>query len=117
MQINRSSVNGCSRSLSVTWVPWRVSTINPKTPLWVKEGSVLMLFNAGQLSIQVSDCTNFREQIQNAQENPIQAQSKSNVENLLDLDLSATAEDRVASPSIPNNTTTNILEDLGSLSL
>ena len=76
-----------------------------------------MLFNAGQLSIQVSDCTNFREQIQNAQENPIQAQSKSNVENLLDLDLSATAEDRVASPSIPNNTTTNILEDLGSLSL
>src|SRR5436190_4825712 len=28
-----------------------------------------------------------REQIQNARENPIQAQSKSNVENLLDLDI------------------------------
>ena len=58
-----------------------------------------------------------REQIQNAKENPIQAQSKSNVENLLDLDLSATAEDSITSSVIPNNASSNILDDLGGLSL
>jgi hypothetical protein len=61
----------------------------------------------------------FREQIQNARENPIQ--TKSNVENLLDLDLSglvATAEDSaVSSPIVPSKTTSNILDDLGGLSL
>jgi hypothetical protein len=61
----------------------------------------------------------FREQIQNARENPIQ--TKSNVENLLDLDLGgvvATAEDStMSSPTIPNQTTSNILDDLGALSL
>jgi hypothetical protein len=55
-----------------------------------------------------------REQIQNARENPIQAQSKSNVENLLDLDLSAAPEDSTASSVIP---TSNILDGLGGLSL
>jgi len=57
------------------------------------------------------------EQIQNAQENPIQAQSKSNIENLLDLDMGAATEETVGSPTVPNKTTSNILDDLGGLSL
>src|SRR5277367_3736753 len=63
---------------------------------------------------------NRREQIQNARENPIQAQSKSNIENLLDLDLSggmATGGEDSASPTIPDATSSNILDELGSLSL
>jgi AP-1 complex subunit beta-1 len=52
--------------------------------------------------------TDVREQIQNAQENPIQAQSKSNVENLLDLELGATQENT-------NNATSNVLNDFNSL--
>lgn len=62
---------------------------------------------------------NGREQIRNAQENPIQATTKSNVENLLDLDMSAGAEESVTSPvaTTPNNTMTSILDDLGGLSL
>ena len=59
----------------------------------------------------------FREQIQNARENPIQAQSKSNVENLLDLDIGAATEESATSPTTSNNTTSNILDDLGGLSL
>ena len=39
------------------------------------------------------------------------------MENLLDLDMSATAEETVASPTTANHTTSNILDDLGSLSL
>ena len=62
----------------------------------------------------MTDCD--REQIQNARENPIQAQSKSNVENLLDLDLGATAEEPVTH-TIPNKTNSRILDDLGGLSL
>jgi hypothetical protein len=61
-----------------------------------------------------------REQIQNARENPIQAQSKSNIENLLELDLtggSAALPEESTSPTIPNTTPTNILDDLGGLSL
>lgn len=65
------------------------------------------------LSLSFAD---FREQIQNAQENPIQAQTKSNIENLLDLDMGAPTEETVGSPTVPNKTTSNIL-DLGSLSL
>jgi hypothetical protein len=61
--------------------------------------------------------TDLREQIQNAQENPIQAQSKSNIENLLDLDMGTATEETVSSPTVPNKTTSNILDDLGSLSL
>ena len=64
----------------------------------------------------VSSITDLREQIQNAQENPIQAQSKSNIENLLDLDMGAVTEETVGSPTAPNKTS-NILDDLGSLSL
>jgi AP-1 complex subunit beta-1 len=60
----------------------------------------------------LSDLT-CREQIQNARENPIQAQSKSNVENLLDLDLTSTTE---VTSSITVQTG-NILDDLGSLSM
>jgi hypothetical protein len=60
---------------------------------------------------------NTREQIQDARENPIQAATKSNVENLLDLDMSAAADESVKSPTVPNHTTSNILDDLGSLSL
>jgi len=52
-----------------------------------------------------------REQLQEARENPIQVQTKSNVENLLDLDLGRT--DETPTPSTP----TSILDDLGSLSL
>jgi AP-1 complex subunit beta-1 len=65
----------------------------------------------------ISSITNLREQIQNAQENPIQAQSKSNIENLLDLEMGAATEETVGSPTVPNKTTSNILDDLGGLSL
>jgi AP-1 complex subunit beta-1 len=61
--------------------------------------------------------TNIREQIQNAQENPIQAQSKSNIENLLDLDMGGATEETTSSPTAPNKTVSNILDDLGGLSL
>lgn len=63
---------------------------------------------------------NVREQIQNARENPIQAQSKSNIENLLDLDLTggmATGAEDTASPTTPNAAPSNILDELGGLSL
>lgn len=102
--------------------------INLQIRLWAKASLVPTRFNAGRLSIfptgppsQLSLLLTrwFREQIQNARENPIQ--TKSNVENLLDLDLGgvvATAEDSaVSSPTAPNTTTSNILDDLGSLSL
>ena len=79
---------------------------------------MLTLFNVELLSTFVLFYeANDREQIQNARENPIQAQSKSNIENLLDLDLSAAPEESLPSPTIPNNTTSNILDDLGGLSL
>jgi hypothetical protein len=64
-----------------------------------------------------SSVTNIREQIQNAQENPIQAQSKSNIENLLDLDMGGATEETTSSPTAPNKTVSNILDDLGGLSL
>jgi hypothetical protein len=103
-----------------------VFIINLQIHLWGKASLVPTLFNAGRLStppppFQLFFVANgwFREQIQNARENPIQ--TKSNVENLLDLDLGglvATAEDSaVSSPTVPSTTTSNILDDLGGLSL
>ena len=83
---------------------------------------MLMQFNEERLSMsRLNEGTLIeREQIQNARENPIQAQSKSNIENLLDLDLTggmATGGEDSASPTIPNPTSTNILDELGGLSL
>jgi hypothetical protein len=107
-----------------------VCIINPQIRLWGKASLVLMLFNVERSSTLPTEpplATFFvgcwltggvREQIQNARENPIQ--TKSNVENLLDLDLGgapSTEDSAVPSPTIPNNTTSNILDDLGGLSL
>jgi hypothetical protein len=72
-----------------------------------------MLFNALLLSIPCHFTIDGREQIQNAKENPIQAQSKSNIENLLDLEVGST---EIPSPTVPNHPS-SILEDLGSLSI
>jgi hypothetical protein len=75
-----------------------------------------MQFNDVQLSTLFSNGTNDREQLQNARENPIQAQSKSNIENLLDLEIGGATEEVAPSPTVPRNPS-SILDDLGSLSI